>query len=380
MSIIQRKDRHNEWWVDFRLRGRRIRRKSPIQTLEGVLEFEQHLRCQPDDDSQEDELPLASSSNYKEFAERWLRDYVAVANRASTAEEKRRALNSRLLPAFGHIPLSQITTNTVDAQVAVWMRSGLGIKRINNLCTILRKSLRCAAEWGLIRQTPIIRHHKYFPPSPKFLTQTESDRLLATMEPGFWRTFVFFLLATGVRFGEAAALKWEDLRLEDTRPIVLIRRAVNAGIVSEPKTQAGRRAIALIPELVICLRALQCKRRDTEWVFTSPTGRFYRPGKCCHVLKRACEKASVPIVSWHKLRHSCATQLLGHGVPLIAIKELLGHTTIEVTSIYAHVAPTLAWEYMQFLSPQRHNLSPGGHQKTFSHFDDSNRRLVERRF
>lgn len=363
MTIIQRKDRQNNWWVDIRMNGRRLRRKSPIQTLEGALELEQQLRSNPDtDETEEDELPLGSSSKYKDFTERWMRDYVAVANRASTAEEKRKALDSRLLPAFGHLAIYQITTNTVDAQVAIWMRSGLSIKRINNLSTILRKSLRCAAEWGFIKQAPTIRHHKYFPPVPRFLTQTESDRLLATMEPGFWRTFIFFLLATGVRFGEAAALKWEDLRLDDVHPIVLIRRAVNNGIVSDPKTPTARRAIALIPEVAIALRALRYHRPKTEWVFTSPSGHFYRPGRCCHILQRACLKGNVPIVSWHKLRHSCATQLLGHGVPLVAIKELLGHTSIEVTSIYTHVAPTLAWEYMQLLSPRTRKANISGHQ------------------
>jgi len=357
MPIYQRKDRHESWYVDFRADGRRIRRRSPIQTPEGAAEFELSLRrqleaaCEPCDI-----LPLASSATFAAFAERWMTDYVAVANRASTAREKRYALNRRLLPAFGHLPLSHITTNIIDARVAEWMREGLGVKRINNVLTVLRRALRCAEEWGLLDRVPLVRHHRYFPPVPRYLTRVESDRLLQVMEPGFWRTLVLFMLRTGVRFGEASALRWEDLDLDSDQPFVAIRRAISGGEVADPKTAGSRRTIALVPELVIALRVLHHQRPTTEWVFTAPSGRFYRPDNCASVLKRACRRAGVPVVTWHKLRHSCATQLLASGVPLAAIKELLGHTSIEVTTMYAHVAPNLMWDYMHVLSSSNDTL------------------------
>lgn len=351
MPILQRKDRHNAWWVDLRLHGRRIRRKAPVQSLEGAVEYEAKLLAEA---AQAEEagngLPLHSGSTFAEFAETWMTEYVEIANRVSTVREKQSALRSHLLPAFGGLKLSEITTNIVDAKVAVWVRSGMSVKRSNNLLTILRRSLRCAVEWGLLPQAPIIRHHRYFPPVPKFLTREESWRLVNSMEPGFWRTFVLFLLGTGVRFGEAAALRWEDLDLDSRFPTVTIRRAVALGVVAEPKTRASRRRIALIHELVLALRAHRYRRPKTEWVFTSPSGTFYRPSSTVRFLQRACLGAGVPVITWHKLRHSCATQLLSTGVPLQAIKELLGHTSLEVTSIYAHVAPNLAWEYMQRLS------------------------------
>lgn len=351
MPIHQRKDRHASWWIDFRAGGRRIRRKAHVQSLEGALEEEQRLRYEAAlAEETGDFTPLYGCSAYAEFAKRWMTDYVAIANRPSTHREKESALRVHLLPAFGHMKLSQITTNIIDAAVARWIRGGMSVKRANNIMTILRKSLSCAVEWGLIARAPVVRHHRYFPPIPQYLTRTESQRLLECMAPGFWKTFVQFLLATGVRFGEAAALRWDDLELESSRPTVAIRRGVVRGIISEPKTRASRRTIILIPEVVIALRALRLQRQDSEWVFTSPSGRFHEPAKTSRVLRAACLKAGVPVISWHKLRHSCATQLLACGVPMPAIKEVLGHTSLEVTSIYAHVVPGLMWEYMQLLS------------------------------
>lgn len=351
MPISQRRDRAGASWIALRFEGQRIRRRSPIQTPEGAVEFESQVVQELAKKYQEsDPALLACSSTYAEFADRWVRDYVAVANRASTLREKTSTLNSRLLPAFGHRPICDISTNLVDAQVANWMREGVGLKRINNILTVLRRSLRCAREWGLIAREPLIRHHRYFPPVPQYLTRDESERLLAAFEPGFWRTFALFLLRTGVRFGEAAALRWEDLELHDERPFVTIRRSVCYGIVSEPKTRAGRRTIALIPELVTALRVLKYHRQDSPWVFATPSGNFHRPNRTSPVLKRACVKAGVPVITWHKLRHSCATQLLHEGVPLIAIKDLLGHANLEVTTIYAHVTPNAMWSYMHVLS------------------------------
>ena len=185
------------------------------------------------------------------------------------------------------------------------------------------------------------------------------------MEPGFWKTFVQLLLTTGLRFGEAAALKWEDLELATDRPYIMVKRSVCYGIVSEPKTRQSRRTIALIPETAASLRALRAETPKTPWAFMTRTGRLLNSGRSVAVLKRACVNAGVPIVSWHKLRHSCATQLMAEGVPLIAIKEVLGHTNIDVTAIYTHVVPSSMWQYMSVLSGK--NVSQTGGQIPQAH-------------
>jgi hypothetical protein len=130
MSIFQRTDRHNQWWVSFRFHGRRVRQKSPIQSHEGALGHEaQLLAILGAEEEIKAGAPLYSGSTFAEFAERWMTDYVMIANRHTTVAEKRYALKSRITPAFGHLPLQEITTGTVDAQVATWVRSGLSIKR-----------------------------------------------------------------------------------------------------------------------------------------------------------------------------------------------------------------------------------------------------------
>jgi integrase len=364
MPITQRKiNGVLSWVVDFRINGKRVRHKSPVQTIEGAYAFELELQRKYLGSSEEnDALPQYSQTLYRDFAERWITEYVAIANKAATLQEKRSALRSRLLPAFGHLPIGAITTGIVDEQVARWRRQGLGMKRINNLVTIFRKSLRCAEEWGLIERAPIIRHYKVMPPLPQFLRPEESARVLAELPSGFWRTFGLFMMTTGARFGETAALRWEDFDLDNAlRPYVMIQRAVSLGIVDTTKTPNSRRTIPLIPELTVALRALRHTSKS-EWVFPTKDGTFHRPDRCSYVLKNACRRAGLRPITWHKLRHTYATQLMAAGVPLMAIKSLLGHTSLTTTAIYTHVVPDLMWDYVSVLSPSS-RIEKSGDQK-----------------
>ncbi len=151
-----------------------------------------------------DAFPLCGGSTFAEFSERRMTAYVAIAKRASTAEEKRYPLRCRLLPAFGHLRLEEISAGLVDAQAASWIKSGLTVKRVNSILMIFRKALGRAVEWGMLAKAPLIRCHKYAPPIPRFLKREDSFRLLDSMEAGFWRTLVLFLLRASARFGEAA--------------------------------------------------------------------------------------------------------------------------------------------------------------------------------
>lgn len=66
-------------------------------------------------------------------------------------------------------------------------------------------------------------------------------------------------------------------------------------------------------------------------------------------LPRACRKAGLREVGWHTLRHTYASHLAMLGVPLKMIQELLGHSTMEMTMRYAHLAPDVKKQAVQLL-------------------------------
>jgi integrase len=119
-----------------------------------------------------------------------------------------------------------------------------------------------------------------------------------------------------------------------------------------PKTQAGIRTIPLPEVLIEALRRhceLQQQERstlDVDWedhglVFPSTRGTPLQPRNLIRHFKLALEAAKLPLTTrFHDLRHSCASLLIAQGVPLKTVSDILGHSSIQVTSdIYGHTLP-----------------------------------------
>ncbi|MDD2786013.1 MAG: tyrosine-type recombinase/integrase [Patescibacteria group bacterium] len=170
-------------------------------------------------------------------------------------------------------------------------------------------------------------------PDPTFEV-FESTRALAAAGTDFWRKFMLFLLHTGARFGEAAALMWDDLELDAVEPLVHIRRAAARGVLQSTKT--GRmRDIPLNPTIVGALRAFP---RTGPFVFQRHVDSFMDPGSTEKFLYRICRDAGIKPFGWHTFRHTFASNLTAAGVPIRVVQELLGHTTILMTARYSHVS------------------------------------------
>ena len=357
MAAIRRRDRADEWWVDFRFQGQRIRKRSPVQTKRGAEQYERCLRSDLVADVEAGRDPFAGPPpTFAEFAERWMREYVAVLNRPSTQREKRVTIDARLTPVFGRTRIDKITTGDVDTFIASCRESGLSPKRINNVLTVLRRCLRTAVEWGCLATVPTVRTLRAPVPEMTYLTTNEVERLVAALRPGFWRTFILFLLNTGARFGEAAALRWEDLELEGNEPRVRIRRSVVRGVLGDTKT-GDRRVIPLLPDTAEAFRA---HPRTHDFVFAKSDGRLMRPDNSVGSLRVICQRAGIKRIGWHALRHTCATELVARGAPLRVVQEVLGHTSIQMTCRYAHAAPSTLRAYVNLLAAPIH--SDNGHQ------------------
>ncbi len=87
---------------------------------------------------------------------------------------------------------------------------------------------------------------------------------------------------------------------------------------------------------------------DHDYVFCGPTGKHLNPGHDVLVqLKKLLQKARLPDIRFHDLRHSTATLLLSKGVHPKVVQEILGHSEISMTmDIYSHVLPTMQKDAM----------------------------------
>jgi integrase len=163
------------------------------------------------------------------------------------------------------------------------------------------------------------------------------------------------LAMTGLRLGEATGLKWEDIDLHGGH--LTVRRALQRqrgkGLtLVEPKTARSRRTIPLVAEAAEVLRHYRARQaearlaagpvwQDQGLVFCTSIGGPLDPARVNEAFHRALDRAGLPRVRVHDLRHSTASILLALGVPVHEVSAILGHCQASVTlNVYAHVTPS----------------------------------------
>jgi integrase len=251
--------------------------------------------------------------------------YAVSNNKPSEVESKRMILRAHLIPAFGRLPLDEIGERRIEAYKAKKLEAKLSKKTVNNHLTVLRRMLVLARRFKLIEHIPEIVWLRSPRPEFDFLTFDEADRLVASAD-GEWRAMILLGLRSGLRQGELIGLRWEDVDLVAGK--LLVRQAISRGIVGTPKSGKPR-------EVPLSDQALSCLKRQRHLrgglVFCDHAGRLLVKGECKWPLWRACRKAGLRRIGWHTLRHTFASHLVMRRVPLKAIQELLGHSTIEMT-------------------------------------------------
>ena len=156
-------------------------------------------------------------------------------------------------------------------------------------------------------------------------------------------------LATGLRRGELLGLKWTDIDWKNG--IIKVRRQVarvNGEIVEAPlKTKNSYRAVSISPQAIEVLREQKRKTND-QYVFPSPNGGPISPDSVNNMLKRVLERAGIPKVRFHDLRHTFATIALQNGVDIKTVSGMLGHFSAGFTlDTYAHVTTSAQKEAAQ---------------------------------
>ena len=153
-------------------------------------------------------------------------------------------------------------------------------------------------------------------------------------------------------------LRWHDIDL-DANTIAIRQTRVLLGyqpLLSTPKTQKGRRLVALDPATTTALACLWDRREEEcicqgrrvepgDLVFTTDKGEPLHPERVSRLFRLASKKAVVPPIRLHDLRHTHATLALSAGVHPKIVSERLGHANIGITlDTYSHCLPALSEE------------------------------------
>jgi len=302
------------------------------------------------------------------FLAEWL-DSIRATVRPSTWAAYKMLTEVHIIPALGTVPLQRLTAAQLNALYADLLaggrcdgKGGLSARTVAYVHVTIRKALAEAVRWQLLTRnvadqaTPPRRQ-----PSGElrtwsaaelraFLGHVEGDRLYAA-----------YVLAatTGLRRGELLGLRWRDLdltagRLSVTQTLISVTYAVS---FSAPKTQAGRRSVALDPATVAALRAHRVAVLEERLalglgapaedglVFTTMDSAPLHPRQFSGRFDRLVKAAGLPRIRFHDLRHTHATLSLQAGIHPKVVSERLGHSTIAITlDTYSHAIPAMQEE------------------------------------
>jgi integrase/recombinase XerC len=182
---------------------------------------------------------------------------------------------------------------------------------------------------------------------PRYVPESELGRLFAALPPPGDAlaardvALLELLYGSGLRASESVGLDWADVSLDERRVHVRGGKGGKDRIVpiGEP-TAAALAALAAVTSTAPPSAGTPATSRARAHgaVFRNRRGERLAVRSVGRIVAAALERAGLPPVNPHALRHSCATHLLDHGADLRSIQELLGHASLATTQRYTHVS------------------------------------------
>ena len=301
-------------------------------------------------------LDIVKASQYTvgQWMDVWFENYAKIKVRPSSHKTYKGYIENHIKPSIGKIPLSKLTTLEVQALYRKLLTSGrverieskqqpkgLSAKTVRNINQVISSAMELAKSQKLISSNPTdgcalpkVEHQEM-----KTLT---ADQLAAffreAKNSGVFEMY-YLELATGLRRGELLGLKWDDINL-DTGTIQVKRQVarINGEVVEAPlKTKNSYRTLSIGADTVEILREQRSKVAG-EYVFPSPNGGPISPDSVLHMLHRVLDRAGLPPLRFHDLRHTFSTLALQNGVDIKTVSGMLGHYSAGFTlDTYAHV-------------------------------------------
>ncbi len=314
--------RNDAWWIDTYIKGKRIRRKiGPDKKTAELVEQDLKLKA-----ARGEHLGIMEERKvrFEDFAKEYLE--WSRANKAErTYKTDQHIIDRQLTPFFQGHYLASIKPKVVEDYKTHRLRT-IQPRTVNRELGTLRSMFTRAVEWQYIKTHPMagVKELKFQKRPPAFLTPDQVIQLLEACGQLHLYAFVVLAAHTGMRKSEVFGLKWTDVDFK--RAELTVRQAKNNEYRIIPMNQ-----------LVVETLKRHPRHITSDLVLVRDDGRPY------HNLKwsfdTALEKAGLAQVRIHDLRHSFASNLVIAGVPLNVVQELLGHKDINMTMIYAHLAP-----------------------------------------
>lgn len=290
---------------------------------------------------------VKTETKFRDIAELWIegiREAVENGERSpTTPDQYRSSLDRHVLPGLGEVRLREITVPVVDRFLGA-VRTNKGLATAKTSRSVISGVLGLAVRHGALSRNPVRETRRLEggrKKPPRALTLEERTAWLAQLEddekavrwdlPDLSR----FMLATGVRIGEALAVAWGDVDLEHgvVRVDYNVVRVKGQGLMRKStKTEAGERTLTLPSWCVDMLRKRFADVSSSEGpVFPDTLGALRDPSNTRRVLRETRGSEGFAWVTSHVFRKTAATILDEAGLSARVIADQLGHARPSMT-------------------------------------------------
>lgn len=307
--------------------------------------------------------PRASAVTVGEWADRWLASKANLA--ASTRDRYAVAIDTWIQPRWGGVKLSAVTHEEVQTWLAGIERAPATVRKVHR---VLSQLLDYAVKAGRLHRNPAkgVALPRVRPAPKRHLTHEQVDELAAEVGP-HWSTLVYFLAYTGVRFGEAAALRVSGLDLGRRRASIVESVTPVRGVMVWGDTKTHERRVVPLPRfLVTLLEGHVMDKAPGDLVFLGHgggvlRGSTFRAGPLRHAAEalglcepkldddgqpvtRRVRGVEVPVYAGHfhphEFRHTAASLAIAGGADVKVVQQMLGHKSATMTlDLYGHLFP-----------------------------------------
>lgn len=285
--------------------------------------------------AESEETPTLTS-----YANTWLETRVKLQLSKRTYEHYKHVLNFHLFPRFGGVRLDEFKLSHADVLIKALSERGHNPKGINMIVGILKRVLIEAVKEERIDRNPFqyLKELKEPPRPDVYLTAAQIENVLEVSMGHYFHSLFLMAVNTGMRRGELAGLCWDRVNF-DRSLIEVSRLRDRTGLSERTKTVKSRRFIPMNAVVRNHLLALKDTHFD-DVVFLDQEGNPFDVDHLYRDLSKTLKKAGIKEhFRFHDLRHTFASHFMMNGGNIYDLQKILGHTSLEMTQRYAHLAP-----------------------------------------
>lgn len=327
-----------------------------FKTIKEAKQAERNLLL----DVEENGLPSNQSDGFQdptfeELAQLWLENYKTTV-KPSTFENVKSKVEKMTEEHFEGMKLKKITVAYCQKIVIELSKSYV---LYNHYLSVINRIFKYAVLMDVINSNPF---DKVIKPKSRqtqrkgnFLTKEELKEFLKLAQSAtlsYFFPLVHLMSYTGLRQGEALALKWSDIDFENKKITVdkTATRIKERQTLQTPKTKNSKRVISIDSATLSILKSWKKDQikiyfkngkhfeGDENFIFTNQRGEWVHIHNFIRYFNRFIADHKLKTITPHGLRHTHASLLFSAGVEPKNISDRLGHSTVQITlDLYTHI-------------------------------------------